>query len=89
MVRLASAILPYFLRTVLLRMVAVLSLAAQSRLTLCHPMDCSLPGSFVHGDSPGKNILEWLCIAVPSSRGSFQPRDLTQTSHLAGGFFTV
>ena len=23
--------------------------------TLCHPMDCSLPGSSVHGDSPGKN----------------------------------
>ena len=25
-------------------------------LTLCDPMDCSLPGSSVHGDSPGKNI---------------------------------
>ena len=24
-------------------------------LTLCDPMDCSLPGSFVRGDSPGKN----------------------------------
>ena len=24
-------------------------------LTLCHPMDCSPPGSSVHGDSPGKN----------------------------------
>ena len=24
-------------------------------LTLCDPMDCSLPGSSVHGDSPGKN----------------------------------
>ena len=30
-------------------------LAAQSCLTLCDPMDYSLPGSFVHGDSPGKN----------------------------------
>ena len=30
-------------------------LAAQSCLTLCNPMDCSLPGSSVHGDSPGKN----------------------------------
>ena len=27
----------------------------QSCLTLCDPMDCSLPGSSVHGDSPGKN----------------------------------
>ena len=26
-----------------------------SCLTLCNPMDCSLPGSSVHGDSPGKN----------------------------------
>ena len=23
--------------------------------TLCNPMDCSPPGSSVHGDSPGKN----------------------------------
>ena len=27
----------------------------QSHLTLCDPMDCSPPGSSVHGDSPGKN----------------------------------
>ena len=32
-----------------------LCLAAQSYLTLCNPMDSSLPGSSVHGDSPGKN----------------------------------
>ena len=30
-------------------------LAAQSCWTLCYPMDCTPPGSFVHGDSPGKN----------------------------------
>ena len=28
---------------------------AQLCLTLCDPMDCSPPGSSVHGDSPGKN----------------------------------
>ena len=28
---------------------------AQSCVTLCDPMDCSPPGSSVHGDSPGKN----------------------------------
>ena len=28
---------------------------AQSRPTLCDPRDCSLPGSSLHGDSPGKN----------------------------------
>ena len=31
------------------------SLVSQSCLTLCNPMDSSLPGSSVHGDSPGKN----------------------------------
>ena len=30
-------------------------LVTQSCLTLCDPMDCSLLGSSVHGDSPGKN----------------------------------
>ena len=29
---------------------------AQSCLTLCDPMDCSLPGSSIHGIFPGKNI---------------------------------
>ena len=32
-------------------------------------------------------ILEW--VAVPSSRGSSQPRDQTQVSHIAGRDFTV
>ena len=30
-------------------------LCTQSCLTLCDPMDCNPPGSFVHRDSPGKN----------------------------------
>ena len=30
-------------------------LVAQSCPTLCDPIDCSLPGSSVHGDSPGEN----------------------------------
>ena len=34
---------------------AVLCLVTLSSLTLCDPMDCSLPGSSVRGDSPGKN----------------------------------
>ena len=34
---------------------AVLCLVAKSCLTLCYPMDCNLAGSFVHGNSPGKN----------------------------------
>ena len=63
----------------------VLCLVTQSCPTLCDPTDCSLPGTSVHGDSPG--ILEW--VAMPTSRGSSQPRDQTQISHIPGGFFTV
>ena len=33
----------------------MLCLVAQSCPILCNPMDCSLPGSSVHGHSPGKN----------------------------------
>ena len=33
----------------------VLCLITQLCLTLCNPVDCSPPGSSVHGDSPGKN----------------------------------
>ena len=33
----------------------MLCLVTQSCPTLCDPMNCSLPGSSVHGDSPGKN----------------------------------
>ena len=57
--------------------------AAQSCLTLCDPMDCSLPGSSVRGILQVK-ILEW--VAIPFSKGSSQPRDQTQLSHIAGGF---
>ena len=34
----------------------------QSCLTLCNPMDCSLPGSSVHGTSQAR-VLEWVAIA--------------------------
>ena len=53
--------------------------------TLCHPMDCSLPGSSVHGISQAR-ILEW--VAISFYRGSSPPRDQTQVSCTAGGFFT-
>ena len=39
----------------------------------------------VHGILQAK-ILEW--VAFPFSRGSSQPRDRTQVSHIEGGFFT-
>ena len=38
---------------------AVMCLVVQSRLTLCEPIDCSLPGSSVHGDSLSKNTRVW------------------------------
>ena len=46
----------------------------QSYPTLCGPMDCSPPGSSVHGILQAR-ILEW--VAMPSSRGSSRPRAWT------------
>ena len=46
--------------------------------TLCNPMDYSPPGSSVHGILQAR-ILEW--VTMPSSRGSFQPRDWTPVSY--------
>ena len=65
---------------------AVLCLVAQSCPALCNPMDCSPPGSSVHGDSQAR-ILEG--VAMPSSRGSSQPRGRTRVSRIAGILFTV
>ena len=45
---------------------------AQSHLTLCDPMDCSPPGSSVHGIFQAR-ILQW--VAILFSRGFSQPRD--------------
>ena len=56
-------------------------LVAQSYPALCNPMDCSPPGSSVHGILQAK-ILEW--VAISFSRRSLQPRDRTQVSCIAG-----
>ena len=61
-------------------------LVAQSCPTLCNSMDCSLPGSSVHGILQAR-ILEW--IAIPFSQGSSWPRDWTRVSCIAGRFFTI
>ena len=50
-------------------------------LALCDPIDCSPPGSFVHGILQAR-VLEW--VSISSSRGSSQPRDQT---HVSSGFF--
>ena len=51
---------------------------AQSCPTLCDPIDCSAPGSSVHGIFQ-PIVLEW--IAISFSRGSSQPRAQTWVSH--------
>ena len=57
-------------------LVVVAVRVAQSCQTLCNP---------VHGILQAR-ILEW--VAFPFSRGSSQPRDQTQVSHITGEFFT-
>ena len=64
-------------------------LVAQSCLTLCDPMDCSPPGSSVHGILQAR-ILEW--VAIPFSRVSSQCRGWNRfpmSPALAGRFFTI
>ena len=60
-------------------------LVAQSCPILCEPVDCSLPGSSVHGISQ-TGILEW--VATFFSRGSSRPKRLglnTVGAHVAEG----
>ena len=64
---------------------------AQLCLTLCDPMDCSLPGFsvhgiFVHGIFQAR-VLEW--VAISFSRGSSWLRDGTQVSCISGRCFTL
>ena len=63
---------------------AVLSHSVMSDSLQFHGL--SSPGSSVHKDSSGKK-LEW--VAMPSSRVFYQPRDQTQVSCIAHGFFTT
>ena len=58
----------------------------QSCPTLCDPVDCSLPGSSVHGILQ-ERILEW--VASSFSSGSSWPRDRTQVSRIAGRCFNL
>ena len=63
----------------------VLDWVVQSCPTVPNSMNCSPPGSSVHGILQAR-ILEW--VAMPSSRGSPQPRDWTHIFDTAGRFFT-
>ena len=53
--------------------------------TLCDPVDCSLPGSSIHGILQAR-ILEW--VAISFSRDSSLPKNPTGVSCIAGKFFT-
>ena len=66
-----------------------LSLSSESHSVLFDSL--GLHGPYSPWNSPGRNgefsrLLEW--VAVPFSRGSSWPRDRTQVSRIAGGFFT-
>ena len=57
-----------------------------SRVWLCDPVDCSLPGSSIHGIFQAF-VLEWAAISF--SRGSSQSRDWTRVSCIVDRRFTV
>jgi len=64
----------------------VLCLVIQSCLTLCDPMAVAHQAPLSMGILQAR-MLEW--VAMPSSRGSSQPRDRTQVSYIGGRFFTI
>ena len=59
---------------------------AQSCPALCGLMDCSPPGSSVHGIVQAR-VLEW--VAISFSRASSQPRDQAQVSCVVGRRFPI
>ena len=59
---------------------------AQSCPTLCDPINCSLPGSSVHGVFQAR-VLVW--VAISFSRRSSPPRDQTWVSHIVDRRFTI
>ena len=61
-------------------------LVTQSCPILCDLMDCSLPGSSVHGILQTR-ILDW--VASTFSKGFSRPRDWTWASCFAGRFFAI
>ena len=81
-----SYTLPIFLVTFPCWLLRKWSEVAWLCLTVCHPMDCSLPGSTVHGIFQAR-ILDWATISF--SRGSSQTRDRTRVSYTADRRFTV
>ena len=69
-----------------LELLCVCAKLLQSCLTLCDSVNCSPPGSSVHGIQQAR-ILEW--VAMPHSRGSSQHRNGTRGFCVAGRLFTA
>ena len=70
-------------------------LVTKSCPTVCDPMDCSLPGSSIHGILQAR-ILEWVATAFSRGsgdhsllRGFSRPRGETWVSRVADRFFTI
>ena len=61
-------------------------LVVESCLPLWNAMGCKAPGFLVHGILQAR-VKDW--VAIPISKASSQPRDQTQVSCIAGGFFTI
>ena len=76
---------PFSLRSYL-KVFYVEKMNSLSHVRLCDHMDCSLPGSSVHGIFQVR-ILGW--VAIFFSRGSSRPRDQTQVSRIAGRSFSI
>ena len=72
----------------LIYMLSMHAQSLQSCLTLCDPMDCSLPDSSLHGNSPGKNTGVG-CHSLLQGIFPFQEWKLHLLYLLAGGFFTT
>ena len=66
--------------------ICAVCLVPQSGPTLWDPIDCSPPGSFVHGIFQAR-ILEW--VAVSYSGGSSQSRDWTQFHSFLSAFIPL
>ena len=60
---------------------------AQSCLTLCDPVDCSLPGSSLHGILQART--HWSGFAISFSRGSSWLRNHTRVSRIPGRRFNL
>ena len=81
--RMQTYIVKTYVRKNMCMRASVHAKSLQSCPTLCDPMDCSPPGSSVHGILQART-LEW--VAMTSSRGSSWPRDWTQVSCIGRQF---